>query len=367
MSIAATTATAVPPTPSNGGLRGVPPTVFDGTRSRADEFWAQFRRYKLVNRNHDSMTKPFDRVLTALTYVRGPMINDWVNAQEQALTDRTDVTKPGWVRETSEDLWTEFETAFNDAWTDTSKKQNAYDQLMKLTMNGWDVDTYVATFDRLALAAGWALNAEGTIVRFREGLNKMVHSKCLDRDRIPRTMDEWKAGARTEVARAKEKYNAGLTNSQRRFNQKPRDFGTASPGQTQQRNQTHSSNSGIVPMEVDAATITPTTSFKKLTPEERALLAKEGRCFRCRLQGHMARDCPKNTNPRVRTNNAATTAPTTTTTPASTTTTPPTITPTTTLSRAQQIRALEEEMLDEERASYLDSRDMGEDFWSAGA
>ena len=47
-------------------------------------------------------------------------------------------------------------------------------------------------------------------------------------------------------------------------------------------------------MEVDNATAQ--TNFKKLTPEERAQLAKEGRCFRCRLQGHMARDCPKNAN-----------------------------------------------------------------------
>ena len=48
----------------------------------------------------------------------------------------------------------------------------------------------------------------------------------------------------------------------------------------------------------------------------------------------------------------------------------PTITNTTIstkLTRAQQIRALEEAMEDEERAEYLDARDMGSDFWSAGA
>jgi hypothetical protein len=61
-------------------------------------------------------------------------------------------------------LWQEFEDAFKVVWTDTSKKQNAYDQLMKLMMQGWDVNTYIATFDRLALAARWALDAEGTIV-----------------------------------------------------------------------------------------------------------------------------------------------------------------------------------------------------------
>ena len=81
-------------------------------------------------------------------------------------------------------------------------------------MARWDIDTYIATFEWLTLVAGWALNAEGTIVQFREGLSKGIHSKALDRDKIPCTMDEWKAVACTKVSRAKEKYNAGLTGAQ---------------------------------------------------------------------------------------------------------------------------------------------------------
>jgi hypothetical protein len=59
-------------------------------------------------------------------------------------------------------------------------------------------------------------------------------------------------------------------------------------------------------MDVDAANI---TQFKKLTLEECAQLAKEGPCFRCQLQGHMARNCPKNvnnTNSTIRTNKTTT-------------------------------------------------------------
>ena len=117
------------------------------------------------------------------------MINDWVNAQESQLSDHTDTTKPNHVREDDEVLWTEFETAFKDAWTDTSKKQNVYDQLMKLTMAGWDIDTYIATFERLALTAGWALDAEGTIVQFREGLSKGIHSCYVRVEHLARL--EW--------------------------------------------------------------------------------------------------------------------------------------------------------------------------------
>ena len=355
MSVNVTTAAPMQNTPSNGGMRGVPPTIFDGTRSKADDFMGQFRRFKMVNRNHKAMKVPYDRVLTALTYMRGPLINDWIDQQEKKLDARIDTTKRNHVQETDEVLWNEFETAFLAAWTDTSKKQNAYDQLMRLTMNGWDVDTYIATFDRLTLAAGWDSNSEGTIAKFRKGLSKGVHSKALDRDHIPRTIEEWKAAARTEVARAKEKYNAGLTGNQRR---NPPKAGTYP--QTQTRTQSNPNNSGAVPMEVD--NVTGQSNFKKLTPEERAQLTKEGRCFRCRLQGHMARDWPKNSNRNINSN-----ARETTTDPPPKT--PPTTNPTNPakLTRAQQIRALEEAMEDEEHATYLDSRDMGADFWSAGA
>ena len=355
MSVNITTATPAQNLPSNGGMRGVPPTIFDGTRTRADDFMGQFRRFKMVNRNHEAMKVPYDRVLTALTYMRGPLINDWIDQQEKKLDARIDTTKRGHVQETDEILWNEFETAFLAAWTDTSKKQNAYDQLMRLTMNGWDVDTYIASFDRLTLAAGWDQDSEGTIAKFREGLSKGVHSKALDRDRIPRTIDEWKAAARTEVARAKEKYNAGLTGNQRRNPPKSGNYNTPNPSRTAP----NSNNSGVVPMEVDNTTTQ--TNFKKLTPEERAQLTKEGRCFRCRLQGHMARDCPKNAN-RNSNVRETTTETKTPDAPASATTSK-----TPKLTRAQQIRALEEAMEDEERATYLDARDMGSDFWSAGA
>ena len=361
MSVNVTTTVPAQNPPSSGGMRGVPPTIFDGTRSHADEFMGQFRRFKMVNRTHEAMKVPYDRVLTALTYMRGPLINDWIDQQEKKLDERTDKTRRNHVQESDEVLWNDFETAFLTAWTDTSKKQNAYDQLMRLTMNGWDVDTYIATFDRLTLAAGWDSNSEGTIAKFREGLSKGVHSKALDRDRIPRTIDEWKAAARTEVAWAKEKYNAGLTGNQRRNPPKSGNYTTPNTSHAQP----NSNHNGIVPMEVDNAT--GQTNFKKLTPEERQQLAKEGRCFRCRLQGHMARDCPKNSNQKL---NARETTTNDRSMKPAPNTKEPTITNTTTstkLTRAQQIRALEEAMEDEERAEYLDARDMGSDFWSAGA
>ena len=144
-------------------------------------------------------------------------------------------------------------------------------------------------------------------------------------------MDEWKAVACTEVSRAKEKYNAGLTGAQH-CNQQACNYGMAQQNQNQQQalNQTNL-NSHIIPMDVDVTTTT--TNFKKLTPEECMQLAKEGRCFRCHLQGHMAHHCPNNQNKQT-TNSHADNVEGTTDSTTTTTTTP---TPSSKLMHAQQI------------------------------
>jgi hypothetical protein len=110
----------------------------------------------------------------------------------------------------------------------------------------------------------------------------------------------------------------------------------------------------------------------KLTDKECTKYHAEGRCFRCRIQGHMARNCPKNnefqnttcSNVNARKSTTPTVATTSTTTPMPASSAPPPVPPKQSL--AQQIRVLEEKMTEEERGNYLDARNMGEDFCSAG-
>ena len=364
-------------TPSSGGMTGIAPAIFDGKRSNAENFLKAFRRYKMMNENNNVMSVPFLRILTALSYIRGTLVEDWVNAQDEWLEKRVDPTKTGHLARSDEALWDEFVANFKTAWKDTAKLQTAYDQLMKLTMQAWDIDTYNVTFNRLAAAAGWESDAQGTIARYRSGLRNVVHRKILERENWPVDMAGWQEAAQKEVKRAREIENQGLNNFRR--NQQSCDSGPFQTGQRQNTTTCTNSNTGIVPMEVDGTTI----PFQKLTDEERVQYRKEGRCFRCRQQGHMASRCPKNANrpnnPNVR--ETTTTSTNTTTTDinntnaptsnvpivATTTTTPtppPNITPI--LTRAQRIRAIEEEMDEEERGAYLDARDMGEDFCAAG-
>lgn len=51
---------------------------------------------------------------------------------------------------------------------------------MKLSMRDLDIDSYTATFERLALAAGWEADAQGTIERYRQGLRENLHRSILN-------------------------------------------------------------------------------------------------------------------------------------------------------------------------------------------
>jgi len=79
----------------------------------------------------------------------------------------------------SETWWTDFETAFKDAFTLTASKETALAQLEKLTMNHGDIDTYIATFDRLLAEADFNRNDKGALEMFKQGLNLMLKVNCI--------------------------------------------------------------------------------------------------------------------------------------------------------------------------------------------
>jgi hypothetical protein len=247
---------------------------------------------------------------------------------------------------------------------------------MKLVMKDLDVDTYTATFERLAAAADWEPDGKGTITHYHQGLKENIHRRILNCENLPADMAGWKEAARKEVNRIHEIQNVGLAGFH--GNQCPRDQTPFQSNQT--RVSTPARTNGIVPMEVDA--VNRTLPFKKLTDEERAQYCAEGHCFRCRTQGHMACNCPKNANPNhqnsvnVRTNDAVATPTSSTPSPTPSTATIATATvatvtatpatpPSPKLTIAQQICALKEKMTEEERSTYLDARDMGQDFCDA--
>jgi Retrotransposon gag protein/Zinc knuckle len=272
---------AVPPKPVS--LQGTAPTIFTGDRSLSETFMRDFKIYKIMNPLADVMKQPYARVATALSLIRGPKVDDWVNEQLNDLELKVQTTP-----RSDKTLWTDFETAFTDAFTDTAKKEDAYQKLKHLKMKDELVDDYITTFNSLAAKAGWELTNEGTIDAFQSGLHPGTLNAIMNRDVWPRTMAQWQQAARDELRKYLAKkailsfrpQNSSQGNLGTR-NQWQRRFGQCGQGES-------SSSRDPNAMDVDAI-----STRNPLSDEEKRRLMAEGRCFFCKQQGHMSRNCPK--------------------------------------------------------------------------
>jgi hypothetical protein len=109
---------AAPPKPVS--LQGTAPTIFTGDRSLSKTFMRDFKIYKIMNPLADVMKQPYARVATALSLIRRPKVDDWVDEQLKDLE-----LKVRTMPRSDKTLWTDFETAFADAFTDMAKREDA--------------------------------------------------------------------------------------------------------------------------------------------------------------------------------------------------------------------------------------------------
>jgi Retrotransposon gag protein len=132
------------------------------------------------------MKQPYARVAMALSLIRGPKVNDWVDEQLKELEQKVRT-----MSRSDETLWTDFEVAFTTAFTDTAKKEDAYQKLKHLKMKDELVDDYITAFNSLAAKAGWELSNAGTIDAFHSGLRPGTLNAIMNRDMWPDMMLQW--------------------------------------------------------------------------------------------------------------------------------------------------------------------------------
>jgi len=180
-----------------GSLMGNSPPIFYGDQTRAQEFLDTISIWRALNYKKDIIKDPYTRTALILTYIKGDNVNSWAKRQLDILIQKQQ-NNPDPNGTPSETWWTDFETAFKDAFTFTASKETALAQLEKLTMNCSDIDTYIATFDRLLAKADFNRNDKGALEMFKRGLNLMLKVNCIKRKPKPATMDRWQEAAREE-------------------------------------------------------------------------------------------------------------------------------------------------------------------------
>ncbi len=90
------------------------------TDQNQPSFLREFRHWRLINKNNEVISVPFQRVLTALTYIKGPLVSNWADGQDKALETSTTT---GGIAKADEVLWNNFKSAFKMAWMDTHDLQ----------------------------------------------------------------------------------------------------------------------------------------------------------------------------------------------------------------------------------------------------
>jgi hypothetical protein len=121
------------PAPQTGNLQGETPDIFSGNRKKSETFIQQFNLHLGLNDNHKIMTIPYLHTMYALSLIKGPLVNDWVNDQVVDLHEKVShVNNP--IARTDQALWNDFETSFTNAFTDTASVQNTHTALEQLTM-----------------------------------------------------------------------------------------------------------------------------------------------------------------------------------------------------------------------------------------
>ena len=276
---------------SSRALKGSAPEIFDGDRTKSETFIDQFDVYVKINQKNETMKEPYSRTLMAISFIKGKKVRDWARGRVLALDQEIENRVP----HEDERLWKHFSKAFNDAFTDTTRAQDAYNKLKAFKMEGDNLDSYMSQHATLVRLSGWAPEGEAAIETFRGGLKTPLLLAIMKRDNQPETLKEWKEAAITEQKKWKNIRAAGLLKKRGDKDDRAARIKAA----LERRSKTKDPDA----MDIDNTRLAP------LTEEERRQLMKEGRCFKCRQQGHLSNACTNkngykgsNQQPRTRVN-----------------------------------------------------------------
>ena len=288
--------------PAHGALKGNPPFIFEGDRSTTRRFMVNFDLYKAINRNNDTMKRPFNRVITMLSYMDGTKVDAWKEEQLKILVDEMNDS----TLETDENLWDDFIDRFKNTFTNQNQKNEAYEALCSLKQ-GDNIDDFFAKFKQLTNEADIPLNDKGTIETLKHALKPplvraIIHAPNYDpNDDIPWTFKQWEKQARLSYHKWK-----AASQYQQQKQGLFRAFGV-SPRQTPAKNHRAGGNNygrcttsqGGNAMDVDANTLGRGQQHSEAKKVE---LMKERKCFYCEIKGHQACDCHKKQADRARSN-----------------------------------------------------------------
>jgi hypothetical protein len=188
----------IPPAPAVMGGRsdklvGNTPLIFKGERSRAEEFITQWQLYEGVNITNDLMRNAYQRAMLFLTYIQGPIVNEWVKGVNAWL--RGQIIHQRWAP-TDERLWAEVFDSFNRQFANVMEQEDAQAALAKgLQLDKGDLDKLITEFEQLVCHAGYDINQDLVLRIFTSALPNTMYEYILRTLPQPATYEQWRSAA----------------------------------------------------------------------------------------------------------------------------------------------------------------------------
>jgi hypothetical protein len=304
----------IPPAPVVGGggrndkLVGNTPLIFKGERSKAEEFITQWQLYEGVNITNDLMRNAYQRAMLFLTYIQGPIVNEWVKGVNAWL--RGQIIHQRWAP-TDERLWVEVFDSFNRQFANVMEQEDAQAALAKgLQLDKGDLDKLITEFEQLVRHAGYDINQDLVLRIFTSALPNTMYEYILRTLPQPATYEQWRTAAIDQ-----QKVYVHMRNRADRFKTKKLPpITTWRPFGNQWRNPTRDPNAMDTSPGRTRARVAEAEDFlpggnryeqrvggSREGGYPRGPVQKDGQrkvltCFFCGKPGHFARDCRQKRN-----------------------------------------------------------------------
>jgi hypothetical protein len=234
------------------------------------------------------------RIMLFLSLIKGPRVVEWVTSQVEWIQLQL---RQG-AREEDEYLSATVIQSFKDTYTDTMSLQRAKNELLDLKMDPKEgLDAYISKFEQLARHANYILDNDTVIDMFCNGLPSGLFENIVMNNN-PVGWTDWVRAARRHqqvyllVQARKTRDRGGRTGDNKKSNNPPR---------TKEQFRNAFSRNNQKTRDPNAMDTTPgRVRARQITTEEREALMKAGKCFNCRKQGHLSRDCPTRQPTRAR-------------------------------------------------------------------
>jgi hypothetical protein len=303
----------IPPAPAVMGGRsdklvGNTPLIFKGERSRAEEFITQWQLYEGVNITNDLMRNAYQRAMLFLTYIQGPIVNEWVKGVNAWL--RGQIIHQGWAP-TDKRLWAEVFDSFNRQFANVMEQEDAQAALAKgLQLEKGDLDKLITEFEQLVRHTGYDINQDLVLRIFTSALPNTMYEYILRNLPQPATYEQWRSAAIDQ-----QKVYVHMRNRADRFKTKKLPpITTWRPFGNQWRNPTKDPNAMDTSPGRTRARVAEAEDFlpggnryeqrvggSREGGYPRGPVQKDGQrkvltCFFCGKPGHFARDCRQKRN-----------------------------------------------------------------------